>query len=980
MAYQETTRQSYGSKVKNSFQGILGGIALIIIGTIILGWNEKRAKGASDVLNDFEKNYVEMPNIDTVNPDFEGKAIHATGVAKTEEILRDADFGIAVNAFHLDRNVEYYQWEEESESESKDKLGGATETTTSYTYEPQWCSSPVNSNDFKDPEYKGKNFVWRFIEELDQQAANATFGAYRLNNRMIAAISGDEPVYPELDSTMIAALLKNVSDTTVVVTVQGNQVYIGPDPANPHIGDVKITFNQVTSPKSISILQKVVNGTFEEYTKKGSSFSRVEMGTISGENMIEHQRSANKTWRWIFRILGALLVIGGFRSLLSFISTVFAVIPFIQKIIGAGVGLVATLLGIVWSLVVIAIAWVAVRPVLGISLLVVAAALIVWLVTRSRKKKISDVAAVLFIGLMLCIGCTSNSNVGDSSTAAYAAVKGPVKQVLVSLYYGEGEPALTLYEYDESGNVTAEKELDAPDPGDQYCRIEELCTKDEEGRYTKEVWGFNGQPDHYNIFEYDECGRIVYSEYHQSDERYQSSFRNTYDENGNLLGNVSLSPYGEVAYQHELDDQGRAVRTVNTFNGKVTSITLNEYDENGNVVYSEENFLQENRKFQYYHSFAGEEPVGSTTVLSDEQGTRVTSRDSIFTDKAGLRHQRCYCNYDDGERSYEGTFNKQGMLTHYEYFEGSSNNPTYVVDYTYDSDGQTLSKVEWKDYVLGQLQGTRSETFSGKPDTFGNWTKKTLGSQWVMDGKYFSFDELLNNLPSVSRTITYRGDDQGHNYGFIGKAGQADIRLTFTEDNDVLFGDLTVDGNTWRAAGIRNDAGDLHVDALTELGDIPWTLDIPAGKGKREADLRQGDGLVKATVSPTRDGLQTYSFPVSPDDLVGIYQYRLPDGAGNGQLDVSRTGEEWEIFEFDIRNSGNASCVGMAHDQFQGYLGEETVFYQYLWNDEYQKNMTYCIRFYDGFAIIRIIKGNPADFFAPGTTIEGVYAKLPSVG
>ena len=388
MAYQETTRTSYGSKVKNSFQGILWGIILIIAGTVILWWNEGRAVKASNALKDFQKNYVELSDISKVDPEFEGKAIHASGVATTADTLRDAAFGIAVNAMKLARSVEYYQWTQHSESESKDKLGGSTETTTTYTYEPAWCSSPVNSNDFKDPDYKGKNFVHRVVDEQEQLASNVSFGAYRLTPSIVGRISGEEPAYPALTEAQMKQLLANVADTTVTVTVSGDQVYIGANPATPHIGDVRITFTQVTSPKTISLLQKVVNGSFESYVaKNGKQFSKVEMGTVSAANMIENQKSANKMMLWLLRIVGIIIVLAGFRSLVSFISTVFAVVPFVQRIIGTGTGLVATIVGLVWSFVVIALAWVAHRPVLGIALLVAAAALIYWLVSRSRKKK-----------------------------------------------------------------------------------------------------------------------------------------------------------------------------------------------------------------------------------------------------------------------------------------------------------------------------------------------------------------------------------------------------------------------------------------------------------------------------------------------------------------------------------------------------------------------------------------------------------------
>jgi hypothetical protein len=82
-----------------------------------------------------------------------------------------------------------------------------------------------------------------------------------------------------------------------------------------------------------------------------------------------------------------LLIILGFRKIFALVPTLLKVLPFLGKGVGAILGLVCVVLGFVWSLVFIAIAWVAVWPVLGISLLVVAIALIVWLVMRSKKQK-----------------------------------------------------------------------------------------------------------------------------------------------------------------------------------------------------------------------------------------------------------------------------------------------------------------------------------------------------------------------------------------------------------------------------------------------------------------------------------------------------------------------------------------------------------------------------------------------------------------
>ena len=89
-------------------------------------------------------------------------------------------------------------------------------------------------------------------------------------------------------------------------------------------------------------------------------------------------------WLWLLRFLGIFLVISGLKGIFNFLETLAKVVPFIANIIGAGVGLVCSLAGFAWSFIVIAIAWLAYRPVLGISLIIIAVALIIFL---SRKKK-----------------------------------------------------------------------------------------------------------------------------------------------------------------------------------------------------------------------------------------------------------------------------------------------------------------------------------------------------------------------------------------------------------------------------------------------------------------------------------------------------------------------------------------------------------------------------------------------------------------
>ncbi|MDD2595031.1 MAG: TMEM43 family protein [Bacteroidales bacterium] len=388
MAYTETTRQSYGSKLSGSLKGIVFGFILLIGGTVLLWWNEGNSVKNAKAIKEAQSVSVNLESIDAINPEMNGKMVHATGVATTLDTLSDDLFGVKANAFKISRTVEYYQWVEHSESKSKEKIGGATETVTTYTYKKEWVGQPISSSSFHDPDYQQSNRVLTTIEEKDIYADNASFGAYVLPPYIISSISGSEPAAASLTPEMIKDWKTTLQDSLATVQASGNTVYFGRNSGVPNIGDVRITLTQVTAPKTISILSKVVNNTFEPFiAKNGKTISKVAMGTVSAENMYEQAHKENKLWTWVLRIVGIIIVVAGLKSIFSILSMLFAVLPFLKNLVGAATGLVCTILGLVWSLVVIAIAWIVYRPVLAISLLVVAAALIVFLVIKPGKKK-----------------------------------------------------------------------------------------------------------------------------------------------------------------------------------------------------------------------------------------------------------------------------------------------------------------------------------------------------------------------------------------------------------------------------------------------------------------------------------------------------------------------------------------------------------------------------------------------------------------
>ena len=432
MAYTEKTTTGYGTRVGNSIKATLMGFVIIIGATILLWWNEGRAVKTADMLEDAQGACVEMPNPDKKSAEFEGELVCATAMANTDEVLNDTEFGISENAISLSRKVEYFQWVEHSESKSEDKLGGKQETTTTYTYSQEWVSSPVNSGDFKDPAYQGKNHTWATIEDQTVWAENVTFGAYVLNESLIHSISSSEAVELNVNDAILQSFDRSVADVyarikgvpAAAATAQaepaaavadslqtaipdsikqdnkvdleyvhqaGNVIYFGRTMNAPEIGDVRITFEK-TVPAKVTVVSCVEGNTFKPFVAKNKKkFQTLRMGKKSIEEIFEEENEANSMWTWVLRILGIILVISGVKSLFSFVETLLKVVPFLSSLFAFGVGIIATVIGLVYSLIVIALAWIFYRPVLGIILLLIAGFL-VWVFAFNGKKKLAELA------------------------------------------------------------------------------------------------------------------------------------------------------------------------------------------------------------------------------------------------------------------------------------------------------------------------------------------------------------------------------------------------------------------------------------------------------------------------------------------------------------------------------------------------------------------------------------------------------------
>ena len=437
-----TTTKSWFERLGNSFGGIIFGIILFIAGTVLLWWNEGNFVKTQTALNEAQAVTKELGSIDAVDSASNGQLVHATGLAITQDVLEDPIFGISTNAIRLERAVEYYQWMEDSKSETRQKLGGGEETVTTYSYHKDWVKNPVDSSRFNSSaaQEEHKNRVNAYINNFSIQAVNVTFGAYRLPKFLVDSISGSESYSVELSDDVIAKLNQQImpsvlppvlpptsdglpgvpvtqsssntltqgllqfdeedgEQTVVSATPQspkmihasGSTVYLGQTPEQPSIGDVRVTFKRTKPDNTVSIVAKLNSDTFEPFiAKNGRPVSMLNMGTVSAENMFKSAHASNSIITWVLRIVGVFLVCISLTMMFAPLQVLASVIPFLGKLVGVGTGLFSVLLGLAWSLLVIAVAWLFYRPLIGILILAVAAGLIVLLYTRRTGSQRTD--------------------------------------------------------------------------------------------------------------------------------------------------------------------------------------------------------------------------------------------------------------------------------------------------------------------------------------------------------------------------------------------------------------------------------------------------------------------------------------------------------------------------------------------------------------------------------------------------------------
>jgi hypothetical protein len=405
LASIETKTTGFAQKLGSSFGGIGVGILFIIGATWMLYNNEGDYVYTGDAITEAQRVFVELPDITRIDASFNGRLVHASGMAETKDTLTDDIFGVQTIAVKFQRKSEYYQWTETAQTVTRKRQRGGQEQaaadTATYTYDQQWVSSPVDSGVFKDSQYQGKNSVLAVIPEETLGAPEVSFGAYTLPPFLKDSISGDIPLNVQLTEQKIAELTGTLVGAQAGIHVQANTIYIGVSPSSPNIGDVRVSFTEVR-PAKVSIVAVVAGNTFEEYmASSGKTFSAFSMGSVGADSMFAGAQSNIAAMTWMKRALGLLLVFAGLKLVMRPLFVLASALPLLGDIVGAGTSVTAFLLGLAWSLLVISIAWLHFRPLIGGALVLTALVLIALLYAKGRNRKRAEASAAIQTASML---------------------------------------------------------------------------------------------------------------------------------------------------------------------------------------------------------------------------------------------------------------------------------------------------------------------------------------------------------------------------------------------------------------------------------------------------------------------------------------------------------------------------------------------------------------------------------------------------
>lgn len=354
----KSERETLGGRLFLALFGILA-----VLGSIVMLWlNEGRVnfgKVAEDSV------YASGASF---NGDIEDTFVALEGNLTSSETVEDPQFLAPSSYIKLNRSVEMYAW---SETESTDE----DTDETYYDYSSDWTSSPENSSHFQYSDYENP--------ELPFFDAQFTVNTAQVG---IYAIDPGSVEYPELSLLNPEDVTYNdLANSQFDYYLEGEYLYIGYGTlSNPEIGDIRVQFSAIEQDQQVTIFGDVSGERIIPHpTKNDDQLYRIFF--IGRESAIAQMHGEYTTALWGFRIGGFLMMWCGIFLVISPITFLISFIPALEKAGNFLIGAITLPIAAILSFLIIIVSFIAHRPIILISLLVLIGGGIGALIYFSRK-------------------------------------------------------------------------------------------------------------------------------------------------------------------------------------------------------------------------------------------------------------------------------------------------------------------------------------------------------------------------------------------------------------------------------------------------------------------------------------------------------------------------------------------------------------------------------------------------------------------
>lgn len=392
--YTEVSSRGWGTNIMNSIKGVTFGLILFIGSFVVLWMNEGRQdmSEAADLCTSIKA--------DAVQTDADGKPVCVSAKIISDETLGDPEFLEPGEYITLSRNVEMFAWVENQSSEERKKIGGGTETVTTYTYEKKWTSSPAQTANFRYPE--GHQNPVLTIENKSFSVSTAKVGAYYVNIDSLS-LPGENPLTLKPEMLIVnqqrAAGNKIVQKTAtggdIIIEgsssqgnykLEGNYLYSGTGSLqNPALGDIKITFSAFPENTYVTVFGKLQGDRIVAFMYEGEH-KLYRAFLAERDEAIATLHKEFKTTGWILRAVGFIMMWMGLSMFFGPINAVLDVLPILGSVGRGIVSFVMFFVALVLSGITIIISMIAHNTVVLIITLAIIIGGSIFLVRRAKSK------------------------------------------------------------------------------------------------------------------------------------------------------------------------------------------------------------------------------------------------------------------------------------------------------------------------------------------------------------------------------------------------------------------------------------------------------------------------------------------------------------------------------------------------------------------------------------------------------------------